>query len=156
MPGPSVEDRIEQLSAIEAFSPPADFAAQAQVPDPGDYGRAAADRPAWWAEQARQRLDWHTPFSAVLDDSNPPFYSWFADGTLNVSHNCLDRHVLAGRGDRVAFHWRGEEGEERDLTYAELLRDIAEGREPGDVTTLRDASVLDALQYATSPGGTGT
>ena len=141
MPGPSVEDRIEQLSAIEAFSPPADFAAQAQVRDPGDYGRAAADGPAWWAEQARQRLDWHIPFSAVLDDSNPPFYSWFADGTLNVSHNCLDRHVLAGRGDRVAFHWRGEEGEERDLTYAELLAQVqrmasglkARGTGKGDV-----------------------
>ena len=124
MPGPSLADRIEQLSAIEAFSAPAAFAAQARVRDQGDYARAAADGPAWWAEQARQRLDWHTPFSAVLDDSNPPFYTWFADGTVNVSYNCLDRHVLAGRGDRVAFHWRGEEGEERDVTYAELLAQV--------------------------------
>jgi acetyl-CoA synthetase len=60
----------------------------------------------------------------VLDDSNPPFYRWFADGTLNVSHNCLDRHVQAGHGDRVAFHWYGEQGEQRDLTYAELLADV--------------------------------
>ena len=52
----------------------------------------------------------------MLDDSNTPFYTWFADGTINVSYNCLDRHVLAGRGDRVAFYWRGEEGEERELT----------------------------------------
>jgi hypothetical protein len=124
MPGPSLADRIEQLSAVDAFSPPTGFAAQARVRDPGDYARAAADGPAWWAEQARQRLDWHTPFSAVLDDSNPPFYTWFADGTLNVSYNCLDRHVLAGRGNRVAFHWRGEEGEERDVTYAELLAQV--------------------------------
>src|SRR5215472_14012057 len=124
MPGPSLADRIEQLSAVEAFPPPTGFAAQARVRDQGDYARAAADGPAWWAEQARQRLDWHTPFSAVLDDSNPPFYTWFADGTLNVSYNCLDRHVLAGRGDRVAFHWRGEEGEERDLTYRDLLGDV--------------------------------
>ncbi len=86
--------------------------------------QAAADPAAWWAVQARERLHWDTPFSSVLDDSNPPFYTWFADGTINVSYNCLDRHVLAGRGDRVAFHWRGEEGEERDLTYAELLRDV--------------------------------
>jgi acetyl-CoA synthetase len=124
MSRPSLEDRIEQLSAVEAFSPPTSFAAQAQVRDQGDYARAAADGPAWWAEQARQRLDWHAPFSAVLDDRNPPFYAWFADGTLNVSYNCLDRHVLAGRGDRVAFHWRGEEGEERDLTYADLLAQV--------------------------------
>src|SRR5437762_14299044 len=64
------------------------------------------------------------PFSAVLDDTNPPYYTWFADGTINVSYNCLDRHVLAGRGDRVAFYWRGEEGEERELTYASLLDDV--------------------------------
>jgi acetyl-CoA synthetase len=77
----------------------------------------------------------------VLDDSNPPFYTWFADGTINVSYNCLDRHVLAGNGDRVAFHWRGEEGEERDLTYADLLDDVqrlanalkAQGIRKGDV-----------------------
>jgi acetyl-CoA synthetase len=174
MPGPSPDERIEQLNATQAFPPPPGFAAHAQARDPGDYARAAADGPAWWAGQARQRLDWHTPFSAVLDDSNPPFYTWFADGTLNVSYNCLDRHVLAGRGDRVAFHWRGEEGEERDLTYADLLAQVQRlasglkargigrgdvvgiylpmvpGREPGDVTTLRDASVLGALQQATS------
>ena len=60
----------------------------------------------------------------MLDDSNPPFYKWFTGGKLNVSYNCLDRHVEAGRGDRVAFHWRGEEGEERDITYAELLADV--------------------------------
>ncbi len=59
----------------------------------------------------------------MLDDSNPPFYKWFADGKLNASYNCLDRHVEAGRGDRVAFYWRGEEGEEREVTYADLLRD---------------------------------
>ena len=70
------------------------------------------------------RLDWQTPFSQVLDDSNPPFYTWFADGALNASYNCLDRHVNAGHGDRVAFHWHGEEGEERSLTYAQILADV--------------------------------
>ena len=60
--------------------------------------RRQRTRTAWWAEQARERLHWDTPFSSVLDDSNPPFYTWFADGTINVSYNCLDRHVLAGRG----------------------------------------------------------
>ena len=65
----------------------------------------------------------------MLDESNPPFYKWFADGKLNASYNCLDRHVEAGNGDRVAFHWRGEEGEERDVTYADLLARHAAARE---------------------------
>jgi acetyl-CoA synthetase len=138
---PPVEERLEQLLQVGEFAPPPDFAAHAQVRDLAGYDKAAADGPAWWAEQARQRLDWETPFSAVLDDSNPPFYTWFADGRLNASYNCLDRHVLAGRGDRVAFHWRGEEGEERDVTYADLLADVqrlasglkARGVRKGDV-----------------------
>ena len=126
MPGThsSPGDRLEKLLQVAKFPPPAGFAARAQVSDPAVYEQAAADPAAWWAAQARERLHWDTPFSSVLDDSNPPFYTWFADGTINVSYNCLDRHVLAGRGDRVAFHWRGEEGEERDLTYAELLGDV--------------------------------
>jgi acetyl-CoA synthetase len=133
--------RLEQLLTREKFLPPAGFAAAARVTHPAVYEQAASDPAAWWARQARQRLDWDTPFSSVLDDSNPPFYTWFDDGTINASFNCLDRHVLAGRGDRVAFHWRGEEGEERDLTYAQLLDDVqrlanalkAHGVEKGDV-----------------------
>src|SRR5208283_323487 len=140
-PDPKVGDRLEKLLQVEKFPPPADFAARARVSDPGIYEQAAADPEAWWATQARERLHWETPFSSVLDDSNPPFYTWFADGTINVSYNCLDRHVLAGHGDRVAFHWRGEEGEDRDLTYAELLDDVqrlanalkAQGVGKGDV-----------------------
>ena len=106
MPDPhaSVGDRLEQLLQVEKFPPPTDCAAQAQVSDPAVYEQAAADPVAWWAAQARARLHWDTPFSCVLDDSNPPFYTWFADGTINASYNCLDRHVLAGHGDRVAFH----------------------------------------------------
>src|SRR6516162_3592245 len=137
----SLGDRLEQLLQVEKFPPPADFAAAAQVSDPAVFEQAAADPAAWWAAQARERLHWDTPFSSVLDDSNAPFYTWFADGTINASYNCLDRHVLAGRGDRVAFHWRGEEGEERDVTYAELLDDVqrlasalkAQGVRKGDV-----------------------
>ena len=123
MPAPDLPERLDQLLEVEAFPPPPDFAEQARVRDPAIYGQAA-DAPAWWAEQARQRLDWQAPFSAVLDDSNPPFYTWFADGALNASYNCLDRHVEAGHGDRVAFHWHGEEGEQRSLTYAEILGDV--------------------------------
>ena len=101
-------ERLEGLLQVETFPPPADFSARAQVRDPAVYEQAAAEPEAWWAAQARMRLHWDTPFSEVLDDTNAPFYTWFADGTLNVSYNCLDRHVLAGRGDRVAFYWRGE------------------------------------------------
>ena len=125
----SVDERLEQLLQNEEFPPPPEFAARAKVRDQAVYEKAAADGPAWWADQARQRLDWQTPFSSVLDDSNPPFYSWFADGRLNASYNCLDRHVEAGHGDRVAFHWRGEEGEERDVTYAAAARRRAAARQ---------------------------
>jgi acetyl-CoA synthetase len=138
---PPVEERLEQLLRVAEFAPPPEFATHAQVRDQAVYEKAAGDGPAWWAGQARQRLVWDTPFSSVLDDSSPPFYTWFADGELNASYNCLDRHVLAGHGDRVAFHWRGEEGEERDITYAQLLADVqrlanglkARGVRKGDV-----------------------
>lgn len=137
----SLGDHLERLLQVEKFPPPAGFTAGAQLNDPAVYEEAAADPVAWWATQARERLHWDTPFSTVLDDSNPPFYTWFTDGTINVTYNCLDRHVLAGRGDRVAFYWRGEEGEERELTYPELLDGVqrlanglkARGIQKGDV-----------------------
>jgi len=115
--------RLEELLEIETFPPPEEFARDALLNDPEVYERAAADPLGWWAEQARA-LQWIKEPSEVLDESSPPFYKWFSDGTLNVSQNCLDRHVEAGRGDRVAFHWHGEEGEERAITYAGLLADV--------------------------------
>ncbi|MBA2445070.1 MAG: acetate--CoA ligase, partial [Nocardioidaceae bacterium] len=118
-----LEQVLEDLQKIDTFEPPPSFREQARIQDEGVYEAAERDPEGYWAEQARQ-LHWDQPFDTVLDDSNPPFYTWFADGTLNVSYNCLDRHVEAGRGDRVAYHWRGEEGEERDITYADLLRDV--------------------------------
>ena len=60
----------------------------------------------------------------ALDDNNPPFFTWFGDGTLDASYNCLDRHVIAGRGDKIAFHWHGDSGEQRPLSYADLLADV--------------------------------
>ena len=117
-----LDRELERLLEIETFDPPADFAARANVRDRSLYEQAEADPQAYWAEQAKA-LHWFTPPTTVLDDSNPPFYEWFTDGRLNVSYNCLDRHVEAGKGEKVAFHWRGEEGEERDITYADLLRD---------------------------------
>ncbi len=115
--------RLEELLEVESFPPPEEFARDALLNDPEVYERAAADPLAWWEEQARA-LDWFSEWDTTLDDSDPPFYKWFAGGTINASHNCLDRHVDAGLGDRVAFHWRGEEGEERDVTYADLHRDV--------------------------------
>ena len=104
------------------FAPSLEFAASA-IADPALYERAAADRLGFWADQARA-LDWQTPFTKTLDWSNPPFATWFEDGELNVAYNCLDRHVLAGNGDRVAFHWEGEPGDTRTVTYAELTAEV--------------------------------
>jgi acetyl-CoA synthetase len=121
--GTSLERQLEELLRVERFEPPTGFSESALLSDPSVYEEAAADPEAWWLRQARELLDWVEPPSQGLDESNPPFYEWFADGRLNASANCLDRHVEAGNGDRVAYKWRGEEGEERDVTYAELLAD---------------------------------
>src|SRR3954462_4525906 len=118
-----LEQELEQLLDRETFEPPDEFRDAALLTDESVYEKANSDPQAWWAEQARA-LHWFTEPKEVLDDSDPPFYKWFTDGKLNASYNCLDRHVEAGRGDRVAFHWRGEEGEERDITYADLHRDV--------------------------------
>ena len=107
----------------ERFAPPAEFLATERVNEASLDAHTEGGPDEFWAEQARG-LHWDEPFTTILDDSNPPFYKWFTDGTLNVSYNCLDRHVEAGRGDRVAFYWAGEEGEERAITYSELHRDV--------------------------------
>jgi acetyl-CoA synthetase len=120
----ALEGELEELLAVERFEPPPGFRAAALLRDAAVYEEAAADPEAWWLRQATELLDWVEEPSQGLDESNPPFYRWFADGRLNASANCLDRHVAAGLGDRVAYRWRGEEGEERDLTYAELLADV--------------------------------
>jgi acetyl-CoA synthetase len=135
-----LEGELGELLEQETFDPSEEFTSAALVSDESLHEEADADPEAWWAKQARD-LDWFTEPEQVLDDSNPPFFKWFADGKLNASHNCLDRHVDAGRGDRVAVYWRGEEGEEREVTYADLLRDTKRlanvlkerGVEPGDV-----------------------
>src|SRR5271166_769621 len=121
--GEELDRELAGLLDVERFDPPAEFRRQALLSDPEVYERAAADPQAWWARQAED-LHWFRKWDTVLDDSNPPFYKWFVGGTLNVSHNCLDRLVLEGRGDRIALHWRGEEGEEREITYAALLEEV--------------------------------
>src|SRR5271168_3408118 len=135
-----LDDELAALLEVERFAPSREFREHALLNDPAIYEQAAADPQAWWAAQA-ERLDWFQKWTRVLDDDDPPFYKWFTGGTLNVSYNCLDRHVIAGRGERVAFHWRGEEGQERDITYAALLAEVERfasglkdlGVEPGDV-----------------------
>jgi acetyl-CoA synthetase len=87
------------------------------------YAQAAADPQAFWADQARALLTWRTPFTKTLE-WELPFATWFADGTLNVAENCVDRHVAAGRGERVAFHWVGEPGDRRTVTYNDLYREV--------------------------------
>jgi acetyl-CoA synthetase len=137
---PTLETRLEEMLDIEKFDPPEDFVKQAHLSDPALYEQAEEDWKGWWHEQAKQ-LHWFKEPAETVDDSNPPFYKWFKDGTINASYNCLDRHVEAGNGDRVAFHWRGEEGEEQDVTYADLHRDVQKfanalkdlGIEKGDI-----------------------
>jgi acetyl-CoA synthetase len=121
--GNVLDEELAELLDVETFEPPAEFREHALLNDPAVYEQAARDPQAWWVKQAEE-LDWFQKWTRVLDDDDPPFYKWFTGGTLNISHNCLDRHVLAGRGDRVALHWRGEEGDERDITYAELLAEV--------------------------------
>jgi acetyl-CoA synthetase len=117
------ESKLEELLEVETFDPPEEFREHALLSDPSVYKKADKDWKGWWSEQARE-LHWFKEPSEDLDDSKPPFYKWFKDGKINASYNCVDRHVEAGNGDRVAYHWRGEEGEERDITYAELHRDV--------------------------------
>ncbi len=105
------------------FAPSEDFRAQANYADPEIYDRAAADPEAFWAEQA-ESLSWYKKWDTVLDWSNPPFARWFDGGRLNVSYNCLDRHVEAGNGDRVAYYWEGEPGDTIAITYRELLAEV--------------------------------
>jgi acetyl-CoA synthetase len=119
----TLEDKLEEMLSIETFDPPESFVAHANLSDPKVYEDAEADWKGWWMDQAKQ-LTWIKEPTKDLDDSNPPFYKWFEDGTLNASYNCVDRHVEAGNGDRVAYHWYGEQGETKDITYADLHRDV--------------------------------
>ena len=122
--GEQLERELDQLLDIEKFPPPDEFRQQALVGDMSLHEEAERDLEGFWRRQADELLDWLEKPQRILNDENAPFYKWFEGGTLNASYNCLDRHVEAGNGDKVAFHWRGEEGEERDVTYAELHRDV--------------------------------
>ncbi|HEX5116573.1 MAG TPA: acetate--CoA ligase [Pseudonocardiaceae bacterium] len=111
------------LTESRTFPPSTEFAAQANATEQM-YADADADREGFWAAQA-DYLHWDTRWTQVLDWSNAPFAKWFIGGKLNIAYNCVDRHVEAGNGDRVAYHWEGEPGDARTITYADLLRDVS-------------------------------
>ena len=117
-------ETLENLSQENrTFPPSAEFTAQANGKT-GLYSAAAADHEGFWAEQARSYLTWTKDFDKTLDWSDAPFAKWFVGGELNASYNCVDRHVEAGRGDKVAIHFVGEPGDTRDITYSDLLDEV--------------------------------
>ncbi len=110
------------LTEDRTFPPAKEFTAGANA-QPGVHEEAAEDFVGFWKKQAMDRLTWFKAPTVVLDDSNPPFYKWFSDGELNLSYNCLDRH-LSDHGDQVAYHWIGEPGDQRNITYSQLAADV--------------------------------
>ena len=119
MSDPGIENLLHEE---RTFPPPDDFAAQANARQELFTG-ASADFVGYWMRQALERIDWITEPTVALDDSNPPFFKWFTDGELNISMNCLDRHLARG-GDKVAYHWVGEPGDTRTITYTELSEEV--------------------------------
>ncbi len=117
------QQALENLLTEErVFPPSAEFVASANA-DSGVYERAEADWQGFWRDQALSRITWFKEPTVTLDDSNPPFYKWFSDGELNLSYNCLDRH-LETQGDKVAYHFVGEPGDTRTITYRDLYEDV--------------------------------
>jgi acetyl-CoA synthetase len=117
-------DAIEVLShENRTFPPPAEFARNANMSDPEIYERARQDPEAFWAEQAEQ-LTWFKKWDRVLDWDDAPFAKWFVGGKLNVAYNCLDRHIEAGKGDKVAYYWEGEPGDKLTITYSQLKDEV--------------------------------
>lgn len=118
-----MSDAIENLlKENRSFPPPAAFTAQANA-KPGIHEEAEADYLAFWQKQALERVSWFKEPTVVLDDSNAPFYKWFTDGELNLSYNCLDRH-LESQGDKIAYHWIGEPGDTKTFTYQQLSDEV--------------------------------
>ena len=119
------EPTIEDYYVEDRTFPPSDtFRSEAIITDRSLYQEAEADRLGFWARQARELVSWFEDFETVLE-WDLPFAKWFIGGKLNISYNCLDRHVEAGRGDKVAFHWEGEPGDTRTINYSELLEEVS-------------------------------
>ncbi|MDX1658553.1 MAG: acetate--CoA ligase [Nitriliruptorales bacterium] len=115
----AIENLLEEG---RTFPPPEDFKQRAHITDAAIYDEANEDYQGFWARQA-DRLDWYQDWDTILE-WEVPYAKWFVGGKLNVSYNCLDRHVDGGHGDQVAYHWEGEPGDTRTITYAELLDDV--------------------------------
>jgi acetyl-CoA synthetase len=124
VPGDQLARKLQRLLGVERFEPSRAFREQALINDASVYDEAEHDFSGWWEKQAHELLDWEVPWDTAFDDSRAPFYKWFVGGKLNACYNCVDRHIDAGLGERVAFHWYGEAGEERTITYADLHRDV--------------------------------
>jgi acetyl-CoA synthetase len=122
-----MDNEVHAIDALSyeqrKFPPSAEFKANAIISDQSLYLEGERDLEAYWARHARELISWAQPFTKTLE-WDLPYAEWFGDGTLNVSYNCLDRHVLAGRGDKVAFYWEGEPGDSRVITYAQLLDEV--------------------------------
>ncbi len=118
-----MSETLENLLREERVFPPSEAFVAAANAQPGIYEDAEADPLSYWRQQALERITWFAEPTVVLDDSNPPFFKWFADGELNIAYNCLDRH-LDTAGDKVAFHWVGEPGDTRDITYRQLHDEV--------------------------------
>jgi len=119
------KEALENLSHEERRFPPSEEFTADAIATADLYDQAKADRLAFWDDQAR-RLSWATEWSQTLDWSDAPFAKWFVGGSLNVAYNCVDRHVEAGNGDRVAIHFEGEPGDTRTITYADLQREVSQ------------------------------
>jgi acetyl-CoA synthetase len=148
-------DSSQRLANLQtesrSFPPSEEFAAQANA-TAELYDQADADREGFWAQQAH-RLHWDTDFEQVVDWSTAPFAKWFVGGKLNVAYNCVDRHVEDGHGDQVAFHWEGESGDTRTITYADLQREVAKtanallslGLQTGDCVAIQMPMIPEAV-----------
>ncbi len=143
LPGSLSQPEIENLLAEKrSFPPDPAFAAQANAKQ-ALYEEAERDYVTFWQRLARERISWDTPFDKTLE-WDPPFAKWFLGGKLNLAYNCVDRHVEAGLGDKVAYHWIGEPGDTRTLTYADLQREVSKaanalkelGVQAGDVVAI--------------------
>jgi acetyl-CoA synthetase len=118
-----MSETLENLLREDRVFPPSDAFVAAANAQPGIHDDAESDPLSYWKQQALDRITWFTEPTVVLDDTNPPFFKWFADGELNLAYNCLDRH-LETSADKVAFHWVGEPGDTRDLTYRQLHDEV--------------------------------